>query len=104
KQATHMNFGLQEFSQEYSDEQTVTLRNTGNVPAEFDVSVVNLQGSPHKVEWDRDRIKVGAKSAEQLHFALTVPGATAGNSDDFRDVAGLIRFTPRSVSDNAGIA
>jgi hypothetical protein len=34
---------------------------------------------------------------------LAVPAATAGNSDAFRDVAGLITFTPASGSDNGGI-
>src|SRR3954454_10239667 len=35
--------------------------------------------------------------------SINVPAATAGNSDDFREVAGLITFTPVSATDNRGI-
>jgi len=35
---------------------------------------------------------------------LDVPAATAGGSDAFREVAGLVEITPASASDNAGVA
>ncbi len=104
RQATHVNFGLQEFAQQFTQETTITLRNDGSIAAQFDVSVVDKQGSPHTVTLDRTSVKVNAKSTAQVSMTINVPAATAGNSDDFRDVAGLVNFTPVSVSDNAGIA
>ena len=104
RQATHVNFGLQEFAQQFTQEMTITLRNDGSIAAQFDVSVTNKQGSPHTVSLDKTSVKVNAKSTAQVQMTINVPAATAGNSDDFRDAAGLVKFTPLSVSDNAGIA
>lgn len=46
---------------------------------------------------------VPARGEAELDVAITVPAATAGNSDDFRDIAGLIAFTP-TAGGNRGIA
>ena len=62
------------------------------------------QGSPHTVALDRTQVRVNAHDDADVRVTLNVPAATAGNSDDFRDVAGLIVFTPASASDNGGIA
>ncbi len=45
-----------------------------------------------------------AKGQSTVDLTVNVPAATAGNSDAFRDVAGVVTFTPTSVTNNGGIA
>jgi hypothetical protein len=103
-QLTAINFGLVEFKSDFTQSQQVSLNNTGNTDATFNVSVELKQGSPHAVSLDKTQVKVKAGGNANVRVTLNVPAATAGNSDDFRDVAGLIKFTPASASDNGGIA
>ena len=101
---TSMSFGLVEFQKNFTKDQKVTLRNDGNASATFNVASVLPQGSPHTVALDRTQVRVKAHDTADVRVTLNVPAATAGNSDAFRDVAGLIVFTPASASDNGGIA
>jgi minor extracellular serine protease Vpr len=103
-QLTAINFGLVEFKNDFTQSQQVSLNNDGNADATFNVSVEMKQGSPHAVALDKTQVKVKAGGSANVRVTLNVPAATAGNSDDFRDVAGLIKFTPASASDNGGIA
>jgi subtilisin family serine protease len=100
---TSMSFGLVEFQKNFTKDQKITLHNDGNA-ATFNVAAVMPQGSPHTVALDRTQVRVKAHDDADVRVTLNVPAATAGNSDDFRDVAGLIVFTPASASDNGGIA
>ena len=101
---TSMSFGLVEFKKNFTKDQKITLRNDGNASATFNVAVALQQGSPHTVALDRTQVTVKAHDDADVRVTLNVPAATAGNSDEFRDVAGLIVFTPASASDNGGIA
>jgi len=101
---TSMSFGLAEFRTNFKKDQEIRLRNDGNASAKFNVSVALQQGSPHTVALDRTQVTVRAHEDAEVGVTLNVPAATAGNSDAFRDVAGLIVFTPASASDNGGIA
>ena len=101
---TSASFGLAEFTKNFTKDQKITLRNDGNASATFNVAVVLPQGSPHTVTLDRTQVRVKAHDDADVRVTLNVPAATAGNSDAFRDVAGLIVFTPASASDNGGIA
>jgi len=101
---TSMNFGLVEFQKNFTKDQKITLRNDGNATATFNVAAVMPQGSPHTVALDRTQVRVKAHADAEVRVTLNVPAATAGNSDAFRDVAGLVVFTPASASDNGGIA
>ena len=103
KQLTSMSFGLEEFRKDYRSVRTITLRNDGHGAATFNVAALLPQGSPHTVSLDRAKVKVKAHDEAEVRVTLAVPAATAGNSDAFRDVAGLITFTPASGSDNGGI-
>jgi len=100
---TSMSFGLAEFRKDYRNSMTVTLRNDGHGDATFNVAALLPQGSLHTVALDRAKVKVKAHDDAEVRVTITVPAATAGNSDEFRDVAGLITFTPASGSDNGGI-
>ncbi len=101
---TSMSFGLVEFTKDFSKDQKITLHNDGNANAKFNVAATMPQGSPHAVALDKTQVMVKAHGDADVRVTLNIPAATAGNSDDFRDVAGLIVFTPASASDNGGIA
>lgn len=100
---TSMNFGLAEFRSDYRNTKTVTLRNDGHRDATFNVAALLPQGSLHTVALDRAKVRVKAHDVAEVRVTITVPAATAGNSDEFRDVAGLITFSPASGADNGGI-
>jgi hypothetical protein len=83
------------------------VKNTAHSPAHFDVSVAQTgapQGSPHSATLSDSQITVPARGKASVDLTLMVPAATAGNSDAFRDVSGVVTFTPTSVSSNGGVA
>ncbi len=100
---TTMNFGLAEFKKDFNKDQSIKLKNDGNSDVTFNVAVTLPQGSPHTVTLDKTQVKIKAHENAEVRMALKVPAATSGNSDAFRDVAGLITFTPASASQNGGI-
>ena len=79
------------------------MHNDGNSDVTFNVAATLPQGSPHTIALDKTQIKVKAHGDADVRVTLNVPGATAGNSDAFRDVAGLIELTPTGGG-NSGIA
>src|SRR5262249_4991805 len=91
---TTANFGLEEFANDLSRDRTIHVRNDAATPVTFNVSVERKQGSPHDVTLSSSQITVGARSTASVDMTLTLPAATAGPSDTFRDVAGLVKFTP----------
>jgi len=99
-----VNYGLAEFTNDFSKTKAIRLHNTGSTPATFNVSDTVPQGSPHTVSFDQTSITVPARGTASVALTLNVPAATAGDSTKFRDVAGLVRFTPDSASSNFGIA
>ncbi len=103
RNATTLNFGLEQFKTDLSDHHAVHVRNDAATPVTFNVGVIQQQGSPHTVALSASRITVPARSEGSIDVTVKVPAATAGNSDDFREVAGLIAFTPATATDNRGI-
>jgi subtilisin family serine protease len=101
---TSMSFGLAEFRNDYRNTRSIKLHNDGHGDATFNVAALLPQGSPHTITLDRTKVRVRAHDDAEIHVTITVPAATAGNSDLFRDVAGLITFTPATGADNGGIA
>jgi minor extracellular serine protease Vpr len=97
---TTMNFQLAEFSSDFSKTQTITVKNDGTTPVSFDVAVERKQGSPHTVSFSTSQITVGPRSSGTVDVTLQVPAATAGDSTAFRDVAGLVSFTPVANSNH----
>jgi len=103
RNATTLNFGLEQFKSDLSDHHAVHIRNDAVTAVTFKLGVSNQQGSLHTVSLSTSQITVPARSEGSFDVMINVPAATAGNSDDFREVAGLITFTPVSATDNRGI-
>jgi minor extracellular serine protease Vpr len=105
---TTVNFGFEEFSNDFTRTRTIHVKNDGPA-ASFDVAIERKQGSPHTVTVSPTHINIPKHGTATVELELTVPAATVGGSlpdppaDAFRDVAGLVAFTPSSMS-NRGIA
>ena len=104
--AVSVNFGLEELKSDFSKTKGIKLRNNGSSPATFSVSQALPSGSPHTVGLSETTVTVPANGDAQVELTLAVPAATAGAANgsglSFREVAGLIQFTPTG-SDNAGV-
>ena len=101
---TTLNFGLAQFTNDFIDHRTIRVKNTAATAATFDIAVTHPQGSPHRIALGASRLTVPARGEAEIDVEITVPAATAGNSDAFRDIAGLIAFTPTAPASNRGIA
>src|SRR5712691_5752145 len=99
-----VNFGFAEFSDVFSRTKDISLRNHGSSDAIFKVAQAAASGSTHTLSLSRTSVRVPAHGAAEVSVTLEVPAATAGASDDFQEVAGLVEITPASASDNAGVA
>jgi subtilisin family serine protease len=99
---TTLNFGLEQFKTDLSDHHAIHVRNDATTAVTFNVDVIRQSGSPHSVTTSDRQITIPARSERSIDVTISVPAATAGNSDDFRDVAGLITFTPATATDNRG--
>ncbi len=101
-QRTSVSFGLQEFQSAVSKTKPITVQNKGRGSITFNATIAK-QGSPHTAVLNVSQITVPAGGSKDVKLTLTVPGATAGNSDAFRDVSGVVTFTPTGNGNN-GIA
>jgi hypothetical protein len=97
-----LNFGLEQFKTDLYDHHAIHVKNDATTAVTFNIGVTRQSGSPHTVTTSMPQITVAAHSECSFDVAITVPAATAGNSDDFRDVAGLITLTPATATDNRG--
>jgi subtilisin family serine protease len=101
-----LDFGFQEINRDFNDSRTIVLRNFGSIPATFDVAAIRPAGSPHSVALGRTSVTVPARGSTEMDVTLTVPVATAGASKgaglSFKEVAGIIQFTPTSSALNGG--
>jgi minor extracellular serine protease Vpr len=97
-----LNYGYAELNQNYNNTKTITLHNLSNTASTFTVGTSNDSGSPHSVTLGTTSVTVPAKSSATVDVTLSVPVATAGDSSAFRDVAGLVTFTPTG-SGNRGV-
>ncbi len=94
KFAVAVNFGFAELAADFSATKTITLDNNGTVPAMFQVSIDHASGSPHIVGLDKTTVNVPPHGSATVKVTLKVPVASAGSSTAFREVAGLVTFTP----------
>jgi len=106
KFATALSFGIEETRRDVNQTKTITLKNHGSSPATFNVAQARAAGSPHTLGLSRSTLTVPAHGKAQVSVTLTVPVATAGASNgaglSFREVAGLVEFTPATAQDNGG--
>src|SRR5438876_2490534 len=104
KFGTSLNFGFAEFADRFRRTKEISLRNHGSSDAIFRVAQAAASGSPHTLQLGRTSVRVPAHGETEVRVTLDVPAATAGGSDAFREVAGLVEITPAGASDNAGVA
>lgn len=106
KFSTALNFGLEEMRADFQRTRSITLKNHGPVAATFNVSQANPAGAPHAVSLGQSSVTVPAQGSAVVDVTLSVPVATAGTSNgaglSFREVAGIVQFTPANASDNGG--
>ncbi len=104
--STALNFGLEEMRADFQRTRSITLKNHGPVAATFNVSQANPAGAPHAVSLGQSSVTVPAQGSAVVDVTLSVPVATAGTSNgpglSFREVAGIVQFTPANATDNGG--
>lgn len=102
-----LNFGFDELKDNFSKTKQIKLRNHGSSSATFNIAQTNASGSPHSIGLGSGSVTVTAGGEVELSVTLDVPVATAGDSNgaglSFREVAGLITFTPATASDNNNV-
>ena len=99
-----LNFGFSELNANFSQSKTIKLRNKGSSPATFNISQTNAAGSSHSIVLGSSSVTIPAGADATVNVTLNVPVATVGASNgaglSFREVAGLITFTPTGGSNN----
>jgi minor extracellular serine protease Vpr len=100
-----LSFGFAEVDKDvvYERQKQIKLRNYSSQPITFDVAAVIPQGSPHSVQLSRTQVTVPKNGGENVDVRLVVPSATIGSSSAYREVAGLVKFTP-TEGGNGGFA
>jgi subtilisin family serine protease len=97
-----INYGFEELKSDFVQSRMINVTNNGSSPATFSVAVTDQAGSPHSVSLSTNSVTVPAGTTTNLMLTLRVPVATVGNSDAFREVAGMITLTPAAGS-NEGV-
>jgi len=95
-----LSFGFEELKGNFSKSQSIQLKNLGSSTATFNVSQANVSGSPHSVAFGSGQVTVPAGGDASLAVTLNVPVSSAGNTDAFREVAGIVTLTPVSGGNN----
>jgi minor extracellular serine protease Vpr len=102
-----LNFGFSELNADFSQQKQIKLRNKGGSPATFNISQTDAAGSPHSIALGSISVTIPGGGEATLNVTLNVPVATVGDSNgsglSFREVAGLITFTPATASDNNNV-
>ena len=91
----NLSFGVEELKGTFSKTKEVVLKNKGSSAATYSVAQARAAGVPHSVGFSTTSVTVPANGAAAVGVTLTVPAATAGSSAAFREVAGLVEFTPQ---------
>src|SRR5262245_12476736 len=84
REETTINFGLEQFMDDLHLTRSIHVKNDSRTDITFNVTATNKQGSPHSVSFGASSITVPARGHRTVQMMLTLPAATAGNSDDFR--------------------
>jgi hypothetical protein len=101
-----LNYGFAEFASSFAATKTVTLRNHGTADATFNVSTAGNTPftSAHTATPSASSVTVPAGGTATVDVALSASGATVGGSNAFKEIAGLVTFTPADSSMNAGVS
>lgn len=98
-----LSFGYQELSNTRSFRKRVTLRNTGDRKAIFNVTIDSGGGVAHGASAD-GAVRVNARETAEIELRITVDPAVIGDSGALRQASGLVTFTPADASQNGGVA
>jgi subtilisin family serine protease len=102
--AVSVNFGYEELLANYSKTREITLKNNGTAAATFAVAQANATTStPQSVVLSAPSVTVPAGGTATVNVTLNVAVAAVGSSVGglaFREVGGLITFTPAAGSNN----
>jgi subtilisin family serine protease len=105
--AVSISYGFAELLSNFSAAREITLTNHGAAAAAFNVAAANqTTSSPQSVTLSTSSVTVPAGGTATVSMTLNVAAATVGSSSSglaFREVAGLITFTPATASDNNGV-
>jgi minor extracellular serine protease Vpr len=97
---TSLRFGFKELGADYSETKSVALRNNGSLAATFNVTATNAAGEVHSIGLGATTLTVAAGGTASLAVTLNVPAASVRRSNAFREVAGLVTFTPAAGSND----
>ena len=105
--AISISYGFAELLTNFSASREITLTNHGASAATFNVAPANqTTSSPQSVTLSSPTVTVPAGGTATISMTLNVVASTVGSSSSglaFREVAGLITFTPATASDNNGV-
>jgi minor extracellular serine protease Vpr len=94
------NFGFYESEDDFSAARTIRVWNKGAASMTFDVATSNASGSPHTLTPSSPTVTVAPGTFGAVDVTLAVPMSTAGNASAFREVSGLVTFTPQGGANN----
>ncbi len=94
------NFGFYESEEDFSGVRTIRVWNKGAAPMTFDVATANVSGSPHTLTPSAATVTAAPGTFGEVNVTLAVPMATAGSAAGFREVSGLVTFTPQGGANN----
>jgi subtilisin family serine protease len=95
-----LNFGFQELQHDLSQTGHIKVSNNGSKPVTFKITITNQSGVSHTLTPKSSTIKIGGHEDANVELTLNVPAATAGDSSDFYDAAGIVTFTPVGSGNN----
>lgn len=102
--ATGISFGFAEFSKDFSGSRELRISNLGRQRVSFNIASRATGGDLHTLSLSKTAVSVSPGESETVKVSLFVPGASAGDSSAFNEVAGLVTLTPASAADNNGVA
>jgi subtilisin family serine protease len=101
KRLTAANFGFYESEDGFTGTWTLRLWNKSATPVTFNVGVTSASGSPHTLTPSAATVTAPACcNHAPIDITLNVPMSTAGNAEAFREVAGVVTFTPQGGANN----
>ena len=102
--AVSVNFGYEELLADYSKTREITLKNNGSTAATFGVAqAIPTTSTVHSVVLSAPSVTVPAGGTATVNVTLNVAVSAVGSSVGglaFREVGGLITFTPAAGSNN----
>jgi subtilisin family serine protease len=101
-----LNYGFAEFASSFAATKTITLRNHGAADATFNVSTAGNTPftSAHTATPSSSSVTVPAGGSATVDVTLSASGAAVGGSNAFKEIAGLVTFTPADSSVNSGVS